>query len=79
MAALLELEPVKVTAARRAPPTKGKTAAPPEEEENDDGGSKEEDESLEGEEYDGALEEPDLYISESTQPYICKGYIQGES
>jgi len=60
MAALLELELVKVTAARRAP-TKGKTAAPPEEEENDDGGNKEEDESLEGEEYDDGLEEPDLY------------------
>ena len=40
MVALLELEPVKVNAARCAPPTKGKTAAPPEEEENDDGGNK---------------------------------------
>ena len=39
MVALLELEPVKVIAARRAP-TKGKTATPPEEEENDDGGNK---------------------------------------
>jgi len=32
-----------------------------------------------GEEYDDALEEPDLYAYQSTQPYICKGYIQGES